>query len=494
MKRLLSIVSLFAALSAFAFDATSYIQDGLIANWDGITHDPVVKDENNVSYWKDLVGGYAFKLTNNVAAVGKGFSFTGDSNHKTWGELSEADQTTLFGSRKDYTLEVVVSFPQKQSTAYVFRSTSGTGIGFGPRDNNNPQANTTTWFALTSYNYWSQPLTLEHTEYVNKTNSFTVTYTNKYFKGVSMNGVARDVDETAQSTALPSMYYSTSIGAAVGGSYQSTMQIFAIRIYERPLTAEEIAYNASVDDERFRGIKATTREIAGTFDGQPANLGVPVPDYGLIAAVPGESVSYSIAGSMQDYDDGARAFACGDGMRAFYRDATVAVDGVAETVTDESFVRTIAVGENVITWNFTNEQVLVAVATEGGGSISGKVGWVPVADETVTLTAVPADGTRFFAWEGLPDGVGDPYAATLTLPLDRSYALKAKFVTQLYPGETYPDGYAFITANWTDPKSKVPAGADSSSNDLEARFRTVGEFGAGDFDPNQLPGFLLLVR
>ena len=499
MKRLFSIVSLFAVFSALAFDVTSYVQDGLVANWDGLTRtaDDITFDANNYLHWTDVKSGLVFTLTN-AAVTAQGFYFNaGNANQGkgSYGFLGQSESSALLAVKNGLTIEILVSYPQANITGCTFSAPTASGVAFGAK----AYADGVSQFCTAAYNNVDCRRFLYDGRAANATNTYVVTYTNvankaqHFAKSVHVDGVEMSFDCSA-----PAKYWWGSmndyfvIGAAAkGGSSPARQTICAVRVYNRVLGADEIVANSTVDKSRYLGIETATYEV-GT---NPVGVKGPNPPSGLYNTSLGADEVFSVADSMEDYDDDVRALALGEGHRIFLQNVLVQ-DGESdpEVKTAESFTHRIVDMKTSVTWNFTNEQVLVVTATEGGGSISGKVGWVPAADETVTLTAVPADGTRFFAWEGLPDGVEDPYAATLTLPLDRPYALKAKFVTQLYPGETYPGGYAFITANWTDPKSKVPAGADSASNDLEARFRTVGEFGAGDFDPNQLPGLLLLVR
>ena len=75
MKRLiLAVVSLSVALNALALSTSNYVQDGLVACWDGIenagvgVHDPVA------TVWKDVVGGREFTLT--------GVTVNGDSRFR----------------------------------------------------------------------------------------------------------------------------------------------------------------------------------------------------------------------------------------------------------------------------------------------------------------------------------------------------------------------------------------------------------------------------
>ena len=63
MKKLLIISAVaFASVGTFGYTSASYVQDGLIAQWDGIdnvgtgVHDPAA------TVWKDLAGSYDLSL------------------------------------------------------------------------------------------------------------------------------------------------------------------------------------------------------------------------------------------------------------------------------------------------------------------------------------------------------------------------------------------------------------------------------------------------
>lgn len=69
MRSLLVAASVVCCVApmAFAYDSSSYVQNGLIAQWDGIdnagtgTHDPTA------TTWKDLAGSNDLTLTNTAA-------------------------------------------------------------------------------------------------------------------------------------------------------------------------------------------------------------------------------------------------------------------------------------------------------------------------------------------------------------------------------------------------------------------------------------------
>ena len=65
VKGVLCLVGLLAAGVAEAFDASSYVQDGLIAQWDGIDNAGTGVHDPESTVWKDLRGSLDMTLTAN---------------------------------------------------------------------------------------------------------------------------------------------------------------------------------------------------------------------------------------------------------------------------------------------------------------------------------------------------------------------------------------------------------------------------------------------
>ena len=64
MKRFtLALVSLSVVLNALAFSTSNYVQDGLVACWDGIENAGKGVHDSEATVWTDIVGGKKFALT-----------------------------------------------------------------------------------------------------------------------------------------------------------------------------------------------------------------------------------------------------------------------------------------------------------------------------------------------------------------------------------------------------------------------------------------------
>ena len=66
----LSVSAAFVSASAHAYTSASYVQDGLIAQWDGIDNTGVGVHDPGAKAWKDLVGNYDLSLLPKVRVVG----------------------------------------------------------------------------------------------------------------------------------------------------------------------------------------------------------------------------------------------------------------------------------------------------------------------------------------------------------------------------------------------------------------------------------------
>ena len=92
------------AASAWAAGTSAYVQDGLIACWDGIENAGVGVHNPSATVWKDLVGGYEFALTG-VTVNDDRMTFAGSTS--SYGTLSGDATTSSFVAAKDGTMEIV---------------------------------------------------------------------------------------------------------------------------------------------------------------------------------------------------------------------------------------------------------------------------------------------------------------------------------------------------------------------------------------------------
>lgn len=207
--------------------ARDYVQNGLIAMWDGIenagwgTHDP------NATVWKDLVSG-------SLSTLEQGVSWT--SNSAKTSEIGTR-WAAVSGNTANDVLSLTAVFKTYDSTTLQFiylntyrRNCLGittNSLGIGLRQ--------------------SIPITTPS----GKVWSLTVNYSTTSSQTADAAYVDGSINTNRGSSnfANPQSY-----GSNIGGGYNNgwfSGEIYNIRAYSSALTAEEIAYNYIVDKIRF---------------------------------------------------------------------------------------------------------------------------------------------------------------------------------------------------------------------------------------------------
>lgn len=211
-----------------AYTSASYVQSGLIAQWDGIDNQGTGTHDPTATTWKDLKGSLDMTLT------AKG-SWTADGNalYVTGAGAQGASATPAYK-----TIEIVykmtaaggrILFSSGINTRFVVFDSDGTKLYF--------DGSTTTKNIAYSYD-------------ANTMRFAAATYDGSTVSNVYFNSNVRN-DDTHYNT------WGTGDGkVAVGDrslskSYPWTGEVYAIRLYDRVLTDEEIASNCAIDKARF---------------------------------------------------------------------------------------------------------------------------------------------------------------------------------------------------------------------------------------------------
>lgn len=199
----------------------SYIQDGLIFQLDGINKG------SNVNAWTDLVGGIPFVY--NQAATIKQNSVSLDGTNY----LRPSTERTISTSYLTSTIEVCAN--QGSNYGGVFISGTNNSICFIRKSNglttglstNNSRKRLTASGAIPNTVY---------TASVN-VNTFYI-----------VNGISKSLSTTNEWVKSTAKY------ASIGGNgvgFMGAMEIYAVRVYNRILTTDEVLYNQNIDNERF---------------------------------------------------------------------------------------------------------------------------------------------------------------------------------------------------------------------------------------------------
>lgn len=196
-----------------------YITDGLVLHLDGID-----KGTTDTTKWVDLVGGLVWV---NDGAV-RGDTYWQFNNTSTYYVLKNTD---------------VLSFGVNSHTIEVcYDSTKNSGLIFAPKTNN--------------------VITLglgDSTQIVWNTGAYKPVWQSTSLVGVhaiSVNKARALQDLTMQLSSAINDYFGGGAYNGIGGrstntSYQFNGKIYAIRIYNRLLSYDEMQQNQRIDNERF---------------------------------------------------------------------------------------------------------------------------------------------------------------------------------------------------------------------------------------------------
>lgn len=129
-KALIVAAGVALVCSAHGYDSSSYAQDGLIAQWDGIDNPGAgMGPDGATTQWVDLKHGYAFDLKS--VTVGSGcMEFSGGTG--SYGVMTAEESALAFPSGAK-TVEVVCQFT-KTGTQVVLHGPTASGIAFGDGD------------------------------------------------------------------------------------------------------------------------------------------------------------------------------------------------------------------------------------------------------------------------------------------------------------------------------------------------------------------------
>ena len=225
--------SVWADMSGGAIPASYYVQDGLIAHWDGIENAGVGKHDLGASAWKDLVGSRDLRLNANCGYFRHNSLYCActASGYAAGGADACTDYLTI-ELRCDPNPKPIPN--SSYDSAYIFCA--------GDTSNYRMFAQSTTGFLVRSgSSYYNRP-----SEAATCSATYSGTSANAYYT----NG--------APSKALSASTWSNRGNKiAVGNGYNTAMtypysgNVYTIRLYSRALTQEELAHNAMLDYARF---------------------------------------------------------------------------------------------------------------------------------------------------------------------------------------------------------------------------------------------------
>lgn len=217
-----------------------YITNGLVAMYDGIANTRFFTHDNNAKYWKDVAGNNNMKIQS-VSWDTNSFVFT------------QTQIKTLISSVNYITLEIVAKVDWTTNTTYneaVILSQMYGGLGFFAMFTESGQL---------YFNSGDSGQTYKGRKYCDGLpmtfgNKFTATY----IVGSATSQVSTGWECYFNNTSYPMSASTSTIGTSSYGSGLNRRSdrrfqgnIYCIRMYNRALTAQEIAANHAVDVQRF---------------------------------------------------------------------------------------------------------------------------------------------------------------------------------------------------------------------------------------------------
>lgn len=224
------------AAASQTLTTASYVQDGLIAMWDGIEnagrgrHDPLAK------VWKNLAGEPDAVPAEGLAAWGDNSALFGIGRYYL--------VNTLFGKPQQVTVEVchhAEPLPTGSNFSALFSCCQFGGLGF-------QGSNGSDWLASVANpagGYYSE-IKLPKLRGKAETLAFTVDDTFITYRNAKMFGMVSEIKGIRYNEA-----HVFQIGRDPGNTGDIAGEIFSIRLYSRPLSADEIRRNYEVDRVRF---------------------------------------------------------------------------------------------------------------------------------------------------------------------------------------------------------------------------------------------------
>ena len=378
---------------------TRYVQDGLIACWDGIENAGAGVHEDNVAVWKDLVAGREFTLAD-VTVDANCMTFAGSTS--SYGTLSATDTASTFLAAKSGTLEIVYRSRTGTGSQVIMQSTGAAGMAFSIWETSK----------ILPYTSSSQAAQLSFSFTSGTEVNFAAV---RYVSGAPVTAIANG---SALSPANASSWASPGSETIIGNRYTKASansfpgSIYAIRLYDRQLTDPEILANQSIDQQRFTEAVDNSRLVISST---PEGAGRPSPANGYLTGLAAgtnfivtcggaitwtnaaETIEYSCAG-WRLYDVNDNIVNSGNTLSFDYTHPTPAAFRRLEWVWQPS-----AVKGNVV------------AGADGSVSPSGTAWYA--TDTPITVAATPDSGKAFINWTGtLPSGITDTSASATFTP------------------------------------------------------------------------------
>lgn len=410
--------------TALAIGRGTYVQNGLIAHWDGIDNTGTGVHDQEATVWKDLSPAGKYDLT----ITSKGL----------WG----TDHLVVNGCSATYGAKG----PEVLTVEFLLRHTTlpgKSGILFDAGHKNrvwvSSAAGTRYYFASTT----TRCLDLPYDAMADHAISVA------YSKVGSVGQVLLDgVDATSAGTVASDT--NTGGGFMIGDRAESAAypwlgNVYAVRVYSRTLSEQEMRANQTVDAIRYLDAVRTNAIVVSSW---PIEAGAPSVAYGPIAKTNEETSVAMTMPTAREESDVTIAELTGWKLYSVdpqTRERTL----VSQSGTDDKAAVTVNYSETEMMelewqWSVSNRVSIVTDDPEKG-TVNVENGWYAYGD-TIAVEAVPEGGYRFAGWIGEVDPEFLTTASGELLAV-RPYALRAAFVRK---GAPTTDNVVYLSPNGDD--------------------------------------------
>ena len=241
-----------------------YATDGLIAMWDGEDNRGTGAHDPSATTWVDLTGTHAAMTFDTAPTVGTTYYDVsqGGGCIKSCVDIAQAIQA------KNATIEIVCDVRSLVDSGTLVSLVDGAGEAAGNRLVwvMNGKLETNHQGAVGTLDYLTSESSFPYPSYdleLNKVRSYSLKFNDAqcsvYRNGSATPGTSKDVGKSGTITLGDAQTACFSIGQrySQGGKSGtiSDMKVYCVRVYNRQLSADEIAANHVVDQRRFFGAK-----------------------------------------------------------------------------------------------------------------------------------------------------------------------------------------------------------------------------------------------
>ena len=394
-----------AAVIALGETTQDYVQDGLLACWDGVENAGRYCHASSTAVWRDVVGGREFTLTGVTVGADR-MVFAGSAS--SYGTLNAANTAATFEKAKNGTVEIVYASATGKDNQIILHSTTTSGISLG--------INSSTLLIVHS----SQSTPKISFSSGIATNSVSLRYGNGLFSSALVNGSTATMDSG-------SSYWSgandttTTIGTrTTRASSHFKGSIYCIRVYGRQLTDAEIQANNAVDVSRFR-----QGNVPGDDDlvisAAPVDVGSPTPNYGEVGGLSAGATRAVSCPTVWTNESVNVAATC-NGWKLYDSAGNELSSGPETSFT---YTHPDPAAYRRLEWQLSVKYKVVATA-DASGSVSPAEQWV-AHGQTATMAATPDASHVFFKWTNdVPETVAATSAA-ISFPVTSPMSLFATF-------------------------------------------------------------------